>query len=153
MASEQCYPFLQSYQKQHFHIIELILPGCDTGFGNATALKLNDQGFRVYATVLDPECKGSKELVSGAQFPHMMIVLKMNVTNEEEVSAVYQQIKSDLQNNGEELWAVVNNAGINTVGPLDWGTLNDYHRVFEVNTFGTVRVTRAFLPLIRKSKG
>ena len=91
--------------------------------------------------------------MSGAQSPHKLIVLKMDVTNDEEVSAVYKQIKSDLQLNGEQLWAVVNNAGIAVIAPLDWGTIDDYHRVFEVNTFGTVRVTRAFLSLIRKSKG
>ncbi|CAG2182651.1 unnamed protein product, partial [Oppiella nova] len=47
---------------------------------------------------------------------------------------------------------VVNNAGIATVGPLEWGSMDDYHRVFAVNTFGGVRVTRTFLPLIKASK-
>ena len=77
----------------------------------------------------------------------------MDVTNDEEVMKTYEEVKNDLNRNQEELWAVVNNAGIGSFGPIDWGTLDTYKNVFDVNTFGTVRVTRTFLPLIRKSKG
>lgn len=129
------------------------MKGCDSGFGHTLAHKLNEHGFRVYATVLDPESTGAKDLVTGARFEGKTKVLRMDVTNDEEVKGVYDQIKSDLQENGEELWALVNNAGIVTFGPLDWGTIEKYKKIFEVNTFGTVRVTRTFLPLIRRSKG
>ncbi|CAG2177689.1 unnamed protein product [Oppiella nova] len=79
--------------------------------------------------------------------------MRMDVTSDEEVKAVYEQIQKDLTQNEEQLWAVVNNAGILTLGPLDWGTVDTYKRIFEVNTFGMVRVSRTFLPLIRQSKG
>ena len=79
--------------------------------------------------------------------------MRMDVTNEQEVKSVYEEIKTDLQQNSEELWAVVNNAGILTLGPIDWGTTEAFETVFDVNTLGTVRVTRTFLPLIRQSKG
>jgi NAD(P)-dependent dehydrogenase (short-subunit alcohol dehydrogenase family) len=51
------------------------------------------------------------------------------------------------------LWAVVNNAGIQVVGEVEFCTMDIYHKVAEVNMFGMVRMTKAFLPLIRKNKG
>ena len=107
----------------------------------------------MYATVLDPESDGAKNLLTGSRFDGKTQVLRMDVTKDDEVNAVYEQVKNDLRQNGEELWAVVNNAGIITFGPLDWGTVDTYKQIAEVNTFGMVRVTRTFLPLIRQSKG
>ena len=102
---------------------------------------------------MNPESDGAKGLVTGARFEGKTKVMRMDVTNEEEIQSVYEEIKTDLQQNGEELWAVVNNAGILTLGPIDWGTTEAFKTVFDVNTLGTVRVTRTFLPLIRQSKG
>ncbi|XP_054165427.1 17-beta-hydroxysteroid dehydrogenase type 6-like [Oppia nitens] len=139
--------FLTSYKRA------VLVTGCDSGFGNALAQTLNEHGFRVYATVLDTDSDGAKKLLTSARFDGMTTVLRMDVTSDDEVNAVYEQIAKELQQNGEKLWAVVNNAGIFTMGPVDWGTIDSYKRVFEVNTFGTVRVSRTFLPLIRQSKG
>jgi NAD(P)-dependent dehydrogenase (short-subunit alcohol dehydrogenase family) len=130
-----------------------LIKGCDSGFGNRLALKLNEHGFRVYATVLDPSGSGSQNLITNARFTDKTKVLKMDVTNEEEINKTYEEIENDLNNNGEQLWAIVNNAGIACSGHLDWGTLETYKKVVDVNTFGTVRVTRTFLPLIKKSRG
>ena len=102
---------------------------------------------------MDTESEGAKKLISGQRFEGKTKVMRMDVTSDEEVKAVYEQIQKDLTQNGEQLWAVVNNAGIITLGPLDWGTVDTYKRIFEVNTFGMVRVSRTFLPLIRQSKG
>lgn len=51
------------------------------------------------------------------------------------------------------LWGVVNNAGIDLYGDVEFLTLDLYRRVADVNLFGTISVTKTFLPLIRKSKG
>ncbi|XP_033118092.1 D-beta-hydroxybutyrate dehydrogenase, mitochondrial-like isoform X2 [Anneissia japonica] len=51
------------------------------------------------------------------------------------------------------LWAVVNNAGTSTFGQVEWNTMEIYKFVSEVNLFGTIRITKAFLPLIRQAKG
>ena len=52
-----------------------------------------------------------------------------------------------------ELWAVVNNAGIWSWGHTEWVSMKQYKRLAEVNIYGTIRVTQALLPLIRRSKG
>jgi len=53
-----------------------------------------------------------------------------------------------------DLWAVVNNAGIlQSLGPLDWRTVDDYRRHCDVNLFGLIDVTMTFLPLVKKTRG
>ena len=88
------------------------------------AQRLNQMGFRVYATVLSTDSSGAKELETNAIFAKQMIILQMNVTNDREVNEVYGRVKTDLQSSGHQLWAVVNNAGITTFGPLEWGSLD-----------------------------
>jgi len=52
------------------------------------------------------------------------------------------------------LWAIVNNAGVpGQVAPIEWLPASDYRRTLEVNLFGPIFVTQAFLPLVRKAKG
>lgn len=54
---------------------------------------------------------------------------------------------------GAGLWGLVNNAGISTFGDVEFTSMETYKEVAEVNLWGTVRVTKAFLPLIRRAKG
>lgn len=51
------------------------------------------------------------------------------------------------------LWGLVNNAGVSTFGEVEFASLDNYKEVAEINLWGTVRVTKAFLPLIRRAKG
>ena len=48
---------------------------------------------------------------------------------------------------------LVNNAGIVKPGPLEFQPMDDFRTQLEVNLFGHVAVTQAFLPLLRKGKG
>lgn len=52
-----------------------------------------------------------------------------------------------------ELLAVVNNAGILGTGEVEFGkTIEPFERQMEVNCMGTIRVTKAFGPLLRRCK-
>jgi short-subunit dehydrogenase involved in D-alanine esterification of teichoic acids len=51
------------------------------------------------------------------------------------------------------LWGVVNNAGGAILADLDMTTENIMRRVMDVNLFGMVRVTKTFLPLVKKTRG
>src|ERR1700712_1709656 len=101
--------------------------------------------FRVYATVLNTDSEGAQELASNPSFADKVVVLQMDVTKDENVNEVYEKVKKDLESSDHVLWAVVNNAGIMTTALLEWGSLDTYRQAFEVNVFGTVRVTRVFL--------
>lgn len=51
------------------------------------------------------------------------------------------------------LWGVVNNAGVSTFGEVEFTSMAHYKEIADVNLWGTMRVTKAFLPLIRRAKG
>ncbi|ELW50935.1 D-beta-hydroxybutyrate dehydrogenase, mitochondrial [Tupaia chinensis] len=51
------------------------------------------------------------------------------------------------------MWGLVNNAGISTFGEVEFTSMDTYKQVAEVNLWGTVRMTKSFLPLIRRAKG
>ena len=51
------------------------------------------------------------------------------------------------------LYAIVNNAGIQKLGRISWQTMEDLQKVMDVNFWGTVRTTKAMLPLLAHGKG
>lgn len=52
------------------------------------------------------------------------------------------------------LWGLLNNAGVfGDLGPVEWSSKEDFIKVFEVNVYGSIRMTRAFLPLLKLSRG
>lgn len=51
------------------------------------------------------------------------------------------------------LWAVVNNAGILYPGLIEWQTVEEMTKVVDVNVWGLVSITKAFLPLLKGTKG
>ncbi|OTF78840.1 D-beta-hydroxybutyrate dehydrogenase, mitochondrial-like protein, partial [Euroglyphus maynei] len=74
----------------------------------------------------------------------------MDVTKPNEVDNVIEQIKQT----GMPLWALVNNAGIAISVPFDWGNdIDVYQKLFDVNIFGVIRVTKSCITLLRQSKG
>jgi short-subunit dehydrogenase len=52
-----------------------------------------------------------------------------------------------------DLWAVVNNAGVLSSFEIEFGDMSSFVAQMNVNCLGIVRVTKAFLPLLRFSKG
>lgn len=51
------------------------------------------------------------------------------------------------------LWGLVNNAGMLQIGPIEWQSLDDFRRIADVNLWGTIAVTKTFLPLVKHGKG
>ncbi|KAK8763978.1 hypothetical protein V5799_033407 [Amblyomma americanum] len=121
--------------------------GCDTGFGHMLAKQLASDGFFIFAGCLDENGDGARALKKAEN----ILVLKMDVTKVEEVSRARKVVEDSLD--GRELWAVVSNAGVATLGYIEWQPTNKVRHVFDVNTLGTLSVTVTFLPLLKKSQG
>lgn len=126
----------------------VLVTGCDSGFGNLVARRLDRYGFQVFAGCLFPEGDGAIKL--GQESSKQLKVVKLDVTSKQDVEQVVQEIGET----GLALWAVINNAGVAQYLPAEWGhDVVEYERMFNVNVYGLVRVTKACLPLLRRSKG
>jgi hypothetical protein len=51
------------------------------------------------------------------------------------------------------LWGVINNAGVCVCGEFEWMTWDQIQKQIDVNFVGTVRVTKAFISLLKPTKG
>ncbi|XP_075058344.1 D-beta-hydroxybutyrate dehydrogenase, mitochondrial-like [Mixophyes fleayi] len=131
----------------------VLITGCDTGFGFALAKHLHKLGFMVFAGCLlkDKKGDGAQELES--LHCNRMRVLQMNVCSEEEVNHAVEFVRKHLEDPDKGLWGLVNNAGISTFGEVEFTSLETHKEIADVNLWGTIRVTKAFLPLVRRSKG
>ncbi|KAI9519030.1 hypothetical protein NQZ68_032728 [Dissostichus eleginoides] len=131
----------------------VFVTGCDSGFGLALSKHLHKLGFTVYAGCLlkDEGGEGAKELEEFHS--DRMKVVQLDVCSEEQVNQAVEYIKENLEDADGGLWAVVNNAGVSTFGEVEFTSMDTYRQVSEVNLWGSIRVTKAVLPLIRKAKG
>lgn len=146
--------FYKKYKKSAVGHVSLngkivLITGCDTGFGHELAKELHLMGCQVIATCFRPESPGARALEDLAD--PRMTMLPLDVSNDQSVGACLQKVKGLCGTKG--LWALVNNAGHNTQGDVELITMQQYIRVGQINIYGMVRTTRAFLPLLRQTKG
>ncbi|CAN8030790.1 hypothetical protein HPB47_026580 [Ixodes persulcatus] len=127
----------------------VLITGCDSGFGQELAFRLDRRGFQVFAGCLFPEGEGARKLRENGS--SNVVVLPLDVTKDDEIERAVVDVKGKLQ--GRDLWAVVANAGIIYAAELEWGKMEPLCKMFDVNVFGVVRSVRAFLPLVRKARG
>ncbi|KAM8722903.1 D-beta-hydroxybutyrate dehydrogenase, mitochondrial isoform 1-T4 [Acanthopagrus schlegelii] len=131
----------------HGHAV--LITGCDSGFGHQLARCLDHRGFVVFAGCLFPEGVGAQSLAR--QSSSNLKILKLDVTSDEDVQQAKKIIQESLPEKG--LWAVVNNAGISDWAEIEWSTVEDFRHMVDINLFGSIRTSIAFLPLVRASKG
>ncbi|XP_053556535.1 11-beta-hydroxysteroid dehydrogenase type 2 [Bombina bombina] len=128
----------------------VFITGCDTGFGNVAAHKLDTLGFSVIASVLNLESPGAKELKKKCS--ENLTIIQMDLTKPEDIQKAQQITKSKTAQTG--LWALINNAGYCAhYGDAELSLMSTYRGCMEVNFFGTLEITKALLPLIRSCKG
>ncbi|XP_022308697.1 D-beta-hydroxybutyrate dehydrogenase, mitochondrial-like [Crassostrea virginica] len=142
------------WRGKHLIYIEgqgVFITGCDSGFGHEVVKRLDKIGFTVFAGCLDPEGEGAKALKDNCS--ENVHIVKLDVTKEEDIQQARAYIEKVHEDTGCGLWGVVNNAGIDLYGDVELLTMDLYRKVADVNLWGTIHVTKVFLPLIRKSKG
>jgi NAD(P)-dependent dehydrogenase (short-subunit alcohol dehydrogenase family) len=110
--------------------------GGGSGIGAAIAATLAERGARV--AVLDRDV---------THVPDGMLGIVADVTDDAAVRDAVGTIADRLGG----LDVLVNNAGIGAIGTVADNPDAEWHRVFDVNVLGAVRVTRAALPLLRRS--
>src|SRR4051795_63874 len=123
----------------------VLVTGASTGIGEATALRLQKAGFRVFAGVRKPE--DGDRLRAAA----VTVIQPLDVAKAEDIESALSTVQQELD--GAELRGIVNNAGIGLGGPLEALDLDDFRRTPGVNTPRQLARTQAFLARLRKSKG
>lgn len=78
----------------------LAFAGCDSGFGKETARHLDSMGFKVFASVLDLESSGAKELRQSCS-PRLTL-LEMDLTKTEDIQRALQLIQTQTKSTGKK---------------------------------------------------
>ena len=125
----------------------VLITGCSSGIGEACALQLDRSGWMVFAGVRR-EADGVR--LSRASSGSLVPIL-LDVTDAGSTSEAAQRVKERVGALG--LQGLVNNAGIAGGGPLEYVKLDEFRHLFEVNVFGLLGVTQAFLPLLHQGRG
>lgn len=132
----------------HFVKGSVLITGASSGIGRSTAVHLDAHHYRVFAGVRNvADGEGLREVCS----PWLTPVV-MDITKADEIVRAVQFVQEQLESN-HRLNGLINNAGAGVGGPLEFLSMEDLRKQFEINVFGHIAVTQAFLPLLRKSRG
>jgi NAD(P)-dependent dehydrogenase (short-subunit alcohol dehydrogenase family) len=115
----------------------VLITGCSSGYGLATALLFHERGWNVVATMRTPR----PELFPQSE---RMRVLKLEVTDSNNIAAAVAA--------AGELDVLVNNAGIGLLGAFEATPMSTVRELFETNTLGPIAVAQAVLPQLRARK-
>ena len=125
----------------------VVITGAASGIGEACAARLASMGYTVFGTYLTQE---EGETMRAAARPNV-VPLPLDITDERAISEAAGMIAEATGEVG--LAGLVNNAGIDIPGPLEFMPIESLRRQLDVNVIGQVAVTQAFLPLLRKGRG
>jgi NAD(P)-dependent dehydrogenase (short-subunit alcohol dehydrogenase family) len=116
----------------------VLITGCSSGIGRATALRLARSGWTVYATARRPETLA--ELADAGCH-----TLALDVTDESSMRAAVEQVERA----EGAIGVLVNNAGYSQGGPVEQVPPDAVARQFQTNVFGPIRLIQLVLPGMR----
>ncbi|HEX5145701.1 MAG TPA: oxidoreductase [Conexibacter sp.] len=119
----------------------VLITGCSSGIGQATARRLAAGGWTVYATARRPESIAELE-AAGCR------TLALDVTDEDSMAAAVRTVE---QTHGA-VGVLINNAGYSQSGAIETVPLDAARRQFETNVFGLARLTQLVLPKMRDQR-
>jgi NADP-dependent 3-hydroxy acid dehydrogenase YdfG len=117
----------------------VLITGCSSGIGYATAERLLSDGYTVYATARRPDSIAGLA-AKGAT------TLALDLTDEDSMSAAVQRV-TDAEG---AVGVLINNAGYSQSGAVESVPLHDVRRQFETNVFGLIRMCQLVLPAMRE---
>jgi len=126
----------------------ILITGATSGSGEALALLFGRYGWRVAVTGRNRErvaLSAKKVRAAGGQ----ALEIDLEVTRYEDFEGAARQVA--------ETWGgldiLVNNAGVAGGESIEDGSIDSWHRIIEINTFGVVHGCKAFAPILRESGG
>lgn len=122
----------------------VVVTGARGGIGLELSKQLKHAGLNVFAALRANVGNDGLET-------HGIIPLPLDVTDESSIEQATRTVATHVGAKG--LHALVNNAGVAVGGPWEHVPTAALRRLFDVNFFGAVAVTRSFLPLLRMAQG
>jgi NAD(P)-dependent dehydrogenase (short-subunit alcohol dehydrogenase family) len=125
----------------------VLITGTSKGIGLETALTFGRAGYKVFATMRNPEnASDFKQKIKNESLD--ITISKMDVDSDASVKKGMDEI---IQKNGS-VDVLVNNAGIERHGSIEEMSMDDFQSVMNTNYLGVLRCTKAVLPQMRKAK-
>ena len=119
----------------------ILISGCSSGIGAATAAALVGAGHTVYATARQTETLADLEALGCHP-------LALDVTSEESMIAAVGTVEAE----HGQVGTLINSAGFGEFGPIEESDLVRVRAMFETNVFGLARLTQLVLPAMRRSR-
>ncbi|MEO6026237.1 MAG: oxidoreductase [Candidatus Binatia bacterium] len=117
----------------------VLITGCSTGIGRATALRLVKAGHTVYASAR--KVATMQDLGTAG-----CTLLELDVCDEASIRAAVARVEADHGAVG----VLINNAGYGSEGPIEEVPMSEVRRQFETNVFGLTMLTKLVLPGMRR---
>jgi NAD(P)-dependent dehydrogenase (short-subunit alcohol dehydrogenase family) len=124
----------------------VVVTGASTGIGRATALYLDERGYRVFAGVRKQRDANSLKNEASKN----LTPITLDVTKPASITTARNKVQRAVGRSGVK--ALFNNAGVGHGGPIEFMPIDDLRNAMEVNLIGQAAVTQAFLPLLRKAE-
>lgn len=127
----------------------VLVTGASSGIGRHIAERLAGLGHRVYATARRAADLEALAAVSGVE------PIELDVRDPDQIARARARIErmERTERTAGELFGLVNNAGLGGLGPLATWSPEELREIFEVNVFGPVQMSTAFLPLLLAARG
>ena len=129
-----------------------LVTGAASGIGRSAVIALARAGYDVGINYSSSDAAAARTAAEAGKLGAKTLLLKCDVSDEASVRAMLKKVAARFG----RLDALVNNAGTTASWKpkdLDSLSLDDWDRVFAVNVRGLFQVTRAAVPLLKKSKG
>jgi len=123
----------------------VLITGCSSGIGLATAVLLAENNYKVYGTMRDLSKKDKLEQAT-KEANVSLEILQLDVTDDISVKNAVKQI---IDKEGR-IDILVNNAAYGLRGTVENVTVGEVQHQFDTNVFGVIRVCQQVLPYMRK---
>jgi NAD(P)-dependent dehydrogenase (short-subunit alcohol dehydrogenase family) len=121
----------------------VLITGCSTGIGLATATQFSNGDYQVIATARNPD--SSEELIELGKKDNVLLKT-LDVCDQESVNKLFDEL------NDFDVDVLVNNAGVGGSGSVENASMDFAKNLMETNYFGSLRMIQKVIPLMRSRR-
>lgn len=129
----------------------VLITGCSSGIGKATATCLAEYGYLVLATVRK---ESDADKLRNTGIPDLVPLWPLDLVNLQQIKETKGKVMDELKSRGiKGLFALINNAGGGSPAPVELIKLDELEKELKVRVLGAAAMVQEFLPLLREGNG